>query len=96
MKRVLACWIALIALMLTSLGSAYLSLGVWNVVIGLSIAVLKAALVVAVFMRLAIGPAVLRLVLGAAIAIWLLLVGLSGVEYATRPSDPAPVQPARQ
>ena len=94
MKRVLVCWIALIALMLTSLASAYVSLGVWNAVIGLSIAAVKAALVVAVFMRLATGPALLRLVLAAAIAIWLLLVGLSGVDYATRPSDPAPVQPA--
>ena len=96
MKRVAFCWVALIALMFASLGSAYLSLGPWNAVIGLAIAGLKAALVVAVFMRLARGPALLRLVGAVALAMWLVLIALSGVDYATRPGDPAPVQPARQ
>jgi cytochrome c oxidase subunit 4 len=94
MKRIALYWLALLALMFISLGSSYVSLGGWNAAIGVAIAGLKASLVAAVFMRLSRGPALLRLVAATAIAMWLLLVGLSGVDYATRPNDPAPVQPA--
>ena len=86
----------MLALMFTSLGSAYLSLGVGNALAGLGIAVLKSAIVVAVFMGLARGPAVLRIVAATALATWLVLISLSAIDYATRPRDPAAYQAPAQ
>jgi caa(3)-type oxidase subunit IV len=85
-------WGLLLALMLTSLGSAYLRLGVFNMVTGLVIAAIKAALVLWLFMRLREAPALIRLVAAIGIALWGVLVVLSGVDYATRIETPAEVQ----
>jgi hypothetical protein len=52
----------LLALMFASLGSAYLRLGAFNVVAGLAIAGIKAALVLWLFMRLRDAPALMRFV----------------------------------
>ena len=91
--RVLAvAWAALVALMLASLGSAYLPLGVGNVAAGLAIAVVKSAIVVWLFMRLRTSSATVRIVAATALATLLLLVGLSSVDYATRASQPAASQ----
>jgi cytochrome c oxidase subunit 4 len=95
-RHLLFAWIALLALMLASLGSAYLSLGIGNVAAGIVIAVVKSAIVVALFMRMASASAVVRIAAAAALATWLLLIVLSGVDYATRPSEPADYQAPRQ
>lgn len=94
--HVLATWAALLALMLTSLGSAYLPLGPWNLVVGLAIAALKSALVLWIFMGLVRAPATLRLAAGVGFATLALLFTLSGVDYATRDVHPAPMQQPRQ
>jgi cytochrome c oxidase subunit IV len=52
-RHLLWAWLALIALMLTSLGSAYLRLGPWNPVAGLVIAAIKTSIVLGLFMGLA-------------------------------------------
>jgi cytochrome c oxidase subunit 4 len=91
-RRLLAAWVALIALMLASLGSAYVPLGAGNLVAGLAIALVKATIVAALFMGLARESALLRLVGGLALATLALLIGLSGIDYATRPAAPAPFQ----
>lgn len=96
LRRLLLAWIALIALMLASLGSAYLPLGRGNVVTGLVIALVKSAIVAGLFMRLARSSAVIRIVAATALGFWLLLAGLSGVDFATRPSNPAAFQQPRQ
>jgi cytochrome c oxidase subunit 4 len=94
--RVLAvAWAALVALMLASLGSAYLRLGVGNLAAGLAIAVVKAAIVVWLFMRLRTSSATVRIVAATALATLLLLVGLSSVDYATRSAQPAAFQSPR-
>jgi len=90
--RLLAAWAALIVLMLLSLGSAWLPLGLGNVVLGVAIAATKAGIVAALFMGLAREPALLRLVGGFALGTLLLLIGLSGIDYATRPAAPAAYQ----
>ncbi len=89
-------WAALLALMLASLGSAYLKLGPWNMVAGLVIAAIKAAIVGWLFMRLRESGTLVRLVAGVGLGVWLVLVVLSGVDYETRATTPAPVQRPQQ
>jgi cytochrome c oxidase subunit 4 len=91
-RRLALAWAALIVLMLASLGSAYLPLGTGNVIAGIAIAVVKSAIVMALFMRLVDASARVRIVAVVAIGFWLVLAGLSGVDYATRPSEPAAFQ----
>ncbi|HET8749074.1 MAG TPA: cytochrome C oxidase subunit IV family protein [Ramlibacter sp.] len=90
--RLLAAWAVLIVLMLASLGSAYVPLGRGNVAVGLAIALAKAGIVAALFMGLARAPALLRVVGCFALGTLLLLIGLSGIDYATRAVAPAPFQ----
>ncbi|HKB53035.1 MAG TPA: Caa(3)-type oxidase subunit IV [Ramlibacter sp.] len=95
-RRIAIAWIALLALMLTSLGSAYLSLGIGNVIAGLVIATIKSSIVVIVFMGLGRSSAMVRIAAAAALSMWFVLAGLSGVDYATRPHEPARYQSPRQ
>jgi cytochrome c oxidase subunit IV len=94
--KLLLAWLALLVLMLSSLGSAYLSLGVGNLIAGVAIATVKSSIVALLFMRLAGSSATVRLVAVIGIAMWLLLAGLSGVDYATRSRQPAAFQLPRQ
>ena len=48
----LLVWVALLVLLLGSLGLAYMPLGVWNLPVGVGIALLKAGLVAFFFMEL--------------------------------------------
>ncbi len=89
-------WVALLLLMLASLGSAYLRLGPWNMVSGVVIASIKAAIVAWLFMRLRDAGPLIRLVAVAGLGVWLILAGLSGVDYETRSSTPSAVQRPRQ
>jgi cytochrome c oxidase subunit IV len=94
--KLLLAWLALLALMFTSLGSAYLSLGIGNAIAGVVIAILKSAIVLLLFMGLVRASAMIRIVAATALCTWLLLVALSGVDYATRPHEPAAFQLPRQ
>ena len=87
-----AAWLVLVALMLASLGSAYLKLGAFNMVAGLAIGAVKAAIVVWLFMRLRDDGPLIRLAAAVGVGAWAILVGLSGVDYATRTQTPAAVQ----
>ena len=95
-RRLALAWVALLALMFASLGSAYVALGIGNVVAGIVIAIVKSAIVIALFMRMACTSAMVRIAAATALATWLLLIALSGVDYATRPDEPAAYQPPRQ
>lgn len=66
-------WLALLGLLALTLASAYLKLGTLNLVLNLSIAGAKAALVAVVFMHLRQSHPVIR-VIAAAGALWLLLL----------------------
>lgn len=89
-------WGALLLLMFTSLASAYLKLGVLNLVAGLVIAAVKTGIVAWIFMRLSRAGALLRLVAVVGLCTWSLLVVLSGVDYLTRPAAPANVERPQQ
>ena len=95
-RRLLLAWAALVVLMLVSLGSAWLPLGVGNLALGLAIAVAKTAIVVWLFMELREASAMTRIAAAAGLATLLLLAGLSYTDYATRRVDPARWQQPRQ
>ncbi len=88
--------IALLVLMFTSLGTAYIPLGPGNAAAGIAIACIKSSIVVWMFMRMRSATPVLRIVGITALACLSMLFGLSGVDYLTRPHDPALLQPAHQ
>jgi cytochrome c oxidase subunit 4 len=85
-------WLALLALLALSAGSAWIPLGWINTGIGLAVATVKALLVALVFMRLRAGHPLLRLTALAGLATLALLFTLSGADYATRSAAPAPWQ----
>jgi cytochrome c oxidase subunit 4 len=95
-RTLVLTWLALLALMLASLGSAYLNLGVFNVVAGLVIAAIKAGLVAWLFMRLRDAGRLVRLTALAGLGLWGIQVGLTGVDYVTRTQTPAAVQAPQQ
>ncbi|HEY5311655.1 MAG TPA: cytochrome C oxidase subunit IV family protein [Pirellulales bacterium] len=76
---------ALVALTILTVGVSFISLGgVWHVVVGMGIALIKGSLVVLFFMHAVHSPRITWLVIGAAI-IWLgILVVLTLSDYMTR------------
>ena len=95
--RLLAsAWLALLALMAASLGSAYLPLGAGNVVAGLVIAAVKTGIVAWWFMELRRAAAMTRVAIGAGVGTLVLLVALGFVDYATRVVEPARWQAPQQ
>lgn len=77
-------WLALFALLGTTMGLAFLPLGAMNLVVALAIAGIKGMLVALVFMKLGRGPS-LRWVFAGAGLFWLMFMfGLSMTDYASR------------
>ena len=95
-KKIFIAWIALLALMGTSLASAYIPLGPWNLVAGLAIATAKSLIVLTLFMGLIRAAPLLRIVAGIGFFMLALLFGLSGVDYGTRAAPPAVMQQPHQ
>jgi cytochrome c oxidase subunit 4 len=95
-RHLLLAWVALIALMLASLASSYVPLGVGNGLVGVGIAIVKSAIVVALFMGLVRARALVRIVAATALGTLCILLALGGLESATRPQLPAAVQQPQQ
>ena len=91
-RHLLFAWIALIALMLASLASSYVPLGVGNGLVGAGIAAVKSAIVVALFMGLVRARALVRIIAATALGTLCILLALGGLDAATRPEQPAAVQ----
>jgi len=93
-------WLALLILLCISAASAWVPLGWVNSAISLAIAVIKALLVLVVFMRLRRAHSLVRLAAATGLCTLVLLFTLAGADYATRTEvrspwqDPAAV-PAR-
>jgi cytochrome c oxidase subunit 4 len=85
-------WLALLALLGLSAGTAWIPLGWMNTAIGLTVATVKALLVAIVFMRLRASHPLLRLTALAGLVTLVLLFALSGADYATRSEVSAPWQ----
>ncbi|MDB5818715.1 MAG: Caa(3)-type oxidase subunit [Rhizobacter sp.] len=82
-------WLALVVLLLLSLGSAYLDLGSGNLWLGLGIAAVKAAVVLWLFMKIGETKGMVKVAAFAGLFILALLAGLSSTDYRTRIPDPA-------
>ena len=91
-RRFIAVWVALIALLLTTFGSAYFAMGTWNSIVNLAIAVVKALLVALFFMHLKSDRPVLRVPVIAALFTLALLFGLVLADYSARTRYAAPWQ----
>jgi cytochrome c oxidase subunit 4 len=80
----------LVVLLAATTGLAFLPLGRWNLVVAIAIASLKALIVVIFFMELRRSSGLVR-VFAAAGFLWLLiLLGLTGADYANRHEDYIP------
>jgi cytochrome c oxidase subunit 4 len=77
-------WLALLALLLISFGTAYIPLGGWNTSIGVAIAFVKAALVAVLFMELSRSRALIRLAGVAGLTFLFVLFGLTTTEVLMR------------
>ena len=83
-RTYVAVWIALIALLLVTLGSAFVPLGALNPAINLAAATAKALLVTWFFMHLRSGHAMLRITAAAGFFWLAILIGLSMTDFAVR------------
>jgi len=95
-KREMIVWTGLMALLAMTFGAAWLRIGTWNTVISFTIAVAKAALVMAFFMHLPESSRSVRIAAFTAVFMLGILFAISGSDYATRRVDVAPWQPPRQ
>ena len=77
-------WVALICLLLVTLGSAYVPLGWANSAINLAIAAVKALLVAFFFMHLRSAHYMLRIAAAAGLFWLAILIGLSLTDFAVR------------
>lgn len=80
-------WFALLALLLTSCGTAYIPLGSWNAPIGIAIAFMKAGLVATLFMELNRSRPLIRLAGAAGLFFVLVLFGLVIIDVWMRLND---------
>jgi cytochrome c oxidase subunit 4 len=72
-KRNVLVWLALLILLILTFGVAHLSLGIGNVIGGLVIAMIKAALVVTIFMGLYNSHTLIKLAAAAGV-FWLVFI----------------------
>lgn len=89
-RRLVIVWVALMVLLALTAASAWIPLGRWNSTINLAIALAKALLVALFFMHLAKGSVLPRMVAATALFTLLLLLALTGADYATRHVYPSP------
>jgi cytochrome c oxidase subunit IV len=82
--RLIGVWLAIIALLGLSLGTAYMPMGRGNSIICVAIAFIQALLVWTFFMRLRWSGLLVRLIAVAGLLWILLLLGISLTDYLTR------------
>jgi cytochrome c oxidase subunit 4 len=81
-------WLALLALTWVSFGVSYVHLGALNIPIALAIASVKATLVIAIFMELAVEKFSVKVTLVMSFVFVALLIGLMVADVATRAAPP--------
>jgi cytochrome c oxidase subunit 4 len=82
-------WLALLALLGVNLTLAYLPLGAGSPAIALGVAAVQIAIVAVALMKLGRTAPLTRIFAAAGLFWLLILFGLSGVDYATRPAPGA-------
>ena len=81
---------ALLALLVLTVAVYLLNLGVWSIVIGVTIAVVKALLIILFFMHVRYSSRLTQLFAGAAFVWLLILIGLTLNDYISRTWLPTP------
>ncbi|MGY3453979.1 cytochrome C oxidase subunit IV family protein [Bradyrhizobium sp. USDA 4353] len=84
-RRNLVIWAALLALLLLSLGVAYVPMGRITVASGIVIAAMKSALVLLLFMELSKSGALIRLAAISGLVFLIAMFGLALADVLTRP-----------
>ena len=92
LKRIWICWAALLLLLATTTGAAFLPLGSFNASVALAIAACKALLVLIVFMELRRSSGLVRAFAVAGFFWLLILLTLTSADYLTRRDTSAPWQ----
>lgn len=82
--RLVAVWLAVIALLGLSLGTSYIPMGRYNSIVCVTIGFIQALLVWTFFMRLRWSGLLVRLIAAIGLLWILLLLGLSLTDYLTR------------
>jgi cytochrome c oxidase subunit 4 len=90
MRRLVFAWIALLALAGLSFAASFVHLGRLGLPAAIAIALVKALVVIAVFMELANERGSVRLTVAAAIALLVVFVSLASIDPATRDAPPVP------
>jgi caa(3)-type oxidase subunit IV len=85
----LIAWLVLMGLLGLSIFSAYLPLGHFHPLANFGIAVIQAAIVLAIFMRLKDPPAIKWVFAGAGFFWLLFLFGIGVIDYLTRAGFPS-------
>jgi cytochrome c oxidase subunit 4 len=93
LKTYFYTWVGLMLMLLATVGSSYMPLGLFNSILNLFIATMKALLVAIFFMHLRSASMLMRIFSVVALFTLALLVGLSSSDYATRQIHSAPWSP---
>ena len=90
LKTYVLVWVGLLVLLALTCGSAYLPMGVFNVIANLGISLAKVLLVMVYFMHLRHANGVLRMFSGVGFVWLMFLFVLSLSDYLTRIALPSP------
>ena len=85
------CWAALMLLLAATTASAFVPLGSFNIVVSLAIAIIKALIVLLVFMELRASKGLVRAFAAAGFFWLLIMIVLTGADYWHRTDARAPV-----
>lgn len=93
-QRIIAIWLALVALLAMTVAGAFIPMGIGNTVLSLGLATAKAALVVVFYMELRHSSVFLRVIAAVSVFAISLLFILGGLDFFTRITYLAPWQHA--
>jgi len=85
------CWAALVLLLAATTASAFVPLGSFNIVVSLAIAIIKALIVLLVFMELRASKGLVRAFAAAGFFWLLIMIVLTGADYWHRTDARAPI-----
>jgi cytochrome c oxidase subunit 4 len=85
------CWSALMLLLAATSASAFVPLGSFNIVVSLAIAIIKALIVLLVFMELRASKGLVRAFAAAGFFWLLIMIVLTGADYWHRTDARAPI-----
>lgn len=86
-RTIWKCWAALMLLLASTTAIAFLPLGRFNLIVAIGIAIAKALLVVIFFMELRRSSGLVRAFAAAGFFWLLIMLGLTGADYASRHED---------